>query len=273
MSDATATYLRCRHCKGFYETSFDGCKWCKYDTPVLAGDGTPRVYPDRATCRAIQIAEYEQLPAEAREDYMGPPIDEPDLKCGCLHCGQDGHQFEVIEMRWIANERMWACPCTTCGGRGYEIDIHEIESRWECANCGHKYRPADGRFIQANVNCPKCGCTEASGWFDDEDEFDDEEDDDLEDDGEEEFPDDTAVDLPRGESTGVFEDNELPWDDEDDGEGWKRGAAMTDEDDEDGLLGTGEDPMPDDIDFPRQFDELDDFGKGSGEIGPDDIPF
>ena len=48
---------------------------------------------------------------------MKPPIDRPDVVCACLHCGPGGHPFEAIEMRWIANERMWACPCTTCGGR------------------------------------------------------------------------------------------------------------------------------------------------------------
>src|SRR2546423_8390420 len=111
-----SSYLRCRHCRGFYESSFASCKWCNYDTPLLNADGSARVFHDRETCRAIQIAEFEQLPAEAHADCMKPPPEHPDLQCWCLHCDEDGHTFEVIEMRWLANERMWACPCTTCGG-------------------------------------------------------------------------------------------------------------------------------------------------------------
>src|SRR5215216_3295349 len=167
MPDPSTTYHRCRHCKGFYETSFAECKWCKYDTPFPAPDGSPKIFPDRETCRAIQLAEWEQLPQAVKTDPMGPPPNEPTLLCNCLHCGPRGHVFEAVEMRWIANEQMWACPCTTCGGRGFGIDIHSAENRWHCPQCGTFYLPPNGDYRASNAKCPKCGCTEADGWFDD----------------------------------------------------------------------------------------------------------
>jgi hypothetical protein len=224
---------------------------------------------------------------------MGPPEDEPDLKCGCLHCGQDGHVFEAIEMRWIVNERMWACPCTTCGGRGYEIDIHEIDPRWECVNCGHKYKPADGRFITANCKCPKCGCTDANGWHDDEydeedfdengnfigDEFEDDDgEDEDKDDPDEEFDVDDfdahtnpfkiegadeaiGPDLPEKE----YKEELIPWVDE--VREWKPGDDEADDEES----GGDEISLPDDIDFPRTFEEREDNSSGPG--GDEDIPF
>ncbi len=133
-----------------------------------AADGSPRVFPDRECCRAIQIAEYEQLPPEAMEDGMRPAPDELTEVCGCLHCGHGGATFEAVEMRWLANEQMWACPCTTCGGRGFNFDVHPIAPRWECFQCGKKWAPPNGNHKPSNCKCPVCGCTNASGWFDDE---------------------------------------------------------------------------------------------------------
>jgi len=264
MSDAS--YLRCRHCKGFYETSFARCKWCAYDDPVPERDGSAKVYADRETCRAIQLAEFEQLPAEARDDPMAPPKDEPALLCACLHCGPDGHRYEAIEMRWIVNEGMWACPCTTCGGRGFGIDVHSAENKWQCAECGHFYVPANHDYRSDNAHCPKCGSTMANGWFDDgdEDEFEDEFDDDVEAYGK----------LVEGGEAGAaanspeipFADASLPWDDDDEaykgyvagvggGQGWVDG----DDDDDDRRL-------PDDIDFPHGH-------RSDLDIKDDDIPF
>jgi hypothetical protein len=56
-----------------------------------------------------------------------------------------------------------------CGGRGFDFDIHPRDPGWECVECKHRYAPADGTYITtANCKSPKCGCTEASGWWDDE---------------------------------------------------------------------------------------------------------
>jgi len=245
-----ASYLRCRHCKGFYETSFPRCKWCNYDTPFPARDGSARIFTDRETCRAIQIAEYEQLPPEAHADPMGPPKDELALLCACLHCDEDGHRFEAIEMRWIVNERMWACPCTTCGGRGFGIDIHSAEDKWQCVECGHFYLPPDGDHRAENAKCPKCGCTEANGWFDDgsdEEEFFDDADE-LDDPGEpfDDSDEDDVTDLEM----------DIPYTDEEMGD-WSEGGCDTFD---------SEQRLPDDIDHPRTFDERD-------RPNEDDVPF
>ena len=200
-----ASYLRCKHCKGFYQTSLARCKWCRYDDPIRTKEGEPRVYPDRQTCRAIQIAEYEQLPPEAHADCMGPPKNDLTLLCNCLHCGPDGHAFEAIEMRWMISERMWACPCTTCGGRGFGIDIHSAENKWQCAECGHFYTPVNNDFRSQNAKCPKCGSTCANGWFDDgtdDEEFDPELDEELSDTL-------AAADRP------MMPEDDLPWDNDD----------------------------------------------------------
>jgi hypothetical protein len=257
-----ASYLRCRHCKGFYETSFSRCKWCNYDDPVRARDGEPRVYPDRETCRAIQIAEYEQLPPEAHADCMGPPKNDPALLCNCLHCGPGGHVFEAIEMRWMTTERMWACPCTTCGGRGFSFDIHSAENKWQCENCGHFYVPANNDYRADNAKCPRCGCTQASGWFDDDDDDDQDEeveegDDPIPWDDDEDDQDEEADDNDQAGSaltTGEY-DLGISWQESDD----------ADDDDEDDPFGEGR--MPDDIDHPRIHEERD------IDLNDDDIPF
>jgi len=244
-----AAYLRCKHCKGFYETSFARCKWCDYDDPVRERDGSAKIYPDRETCRAIQFAEFEQLPPEVRSEPMGPPRGEPTLLCNCLHCGPDGHTFEAIEMRWMANEQMWACPCTTCGGRGFGIDIHSAENRWQCAECGHFYTPANNNYRHDNACCPKCGSTLANGWFDSGDETYDEDDED----------DDFETDAPVGAGEPVA-DEELPWDDDDD-----------DDDDDDEGFEADLNPdrrLRDDIDFPYTPPP-----DGDIDIKEDDIPF
>lgn len=269
-----ASYLRCKHCRGFYETSFARCKWCDYDAPFPDLAGKPRVFPDRETCRAIQTAEYEQLPPEALDDCMGPPNDELTLLCNCLHCGPDGHAFEAVEMRWMANERMWACPCTTCGGRGFAIDIHSAENKWQCAQCGHFYVPENGDYRHENAKCPRCGSTDASGWFDD---GYDEEDDEFED---EDF-DDALGGLPAGDRPAPGDpaalEDQIPWDDPPpgrDGPGaveydlgisWRE--SEDDDDDGDADPFGGEDRLPDDIDHPRNRDERD------VDINEDDIPF
>ena len=249
-----ASYLRCRHCKGFYETSFARCKWCDYDDPVAGRDGGPRIHPDRETCRAIQIAEYEQLPPEAHADCMGPPKDDLTLLCNCLHCGPDGHRFEAIEMRWMAGERMWACPCTTCGGRGFGIDVHSAENKWQCAECGHFYLPPDNDYHADKAKCPKCGCTQASGWFDDDydeeallDEFDDDLDED--DDEDEQFDDEEEG---EGESSPDEFDLGISWQEREDDPF------------------DSENRLPDDIDHPRTHDEPE---GGFSDLNDDDIPF
>src|ERR1035437_7071715 len=84
------TFYRCSHCRGFYETELAACKFCQYKTVLNNPDGSPKIFPDRDTCRALQIAEYEQLPPEAMADPFKPPKDELAEICGCLHCGQEG---------------------------------------------------------------------------------------------------------------------------------------------------------------------------------------
>jgi hypothetical protein len=280
MPPSDASYLRCRHCKGFYETSFARCKWCEYDAPYLDREGKARVFPDRETCRAIQLAEYEQLPPDAHDDHMGPPKEDLFLLCNCLHCGPEGHSFEAIEMRWIVNERMWACPCTTCGGRGFGIDIHSAENKWQCAQCGHFYVPQNRDYRWSNAKCPKCGCTEASGWFDD----DDEEEDELEDD-DDPFPSAASRDEMSGaRDDSLLRDQELPWDDDDEedddeeeaefdaGHGWRDagGGPEEGEDDDDGFdPKTGRYRMPDDIDHPQPGRPPQD----ERDFNDDDIPF
>jgi hypothetical protein len=263
------SYLRCTHCRGFYEADRGECKWCGYDAPQLEAGGAARAFEGREDCRAIQVAEYDRLPAEAHEDCMGPPRDEPEVLCRCLHCGPDGHAFEAIEMRWMANERMWACPCTTCGGRGFNFDVHPAENRWECVACGHRYAPANGDFRSSNARCPKCGCTRANGWFDFDDEDEDEE---FEDEG---------LDVPAGEAAGGPKweplDDSLPWDDDEDevfgprsrlpdGAEYDLGISWREVDDDGGEFdgdaegdpfGAREDRMPDDIDFPRDLERQD----------------
>jgi hypothetical protein len=270
---APQTYLRCLHCRGFYEAERAKCKWCDYATPLLDAAGQPRVFPDRSTCRTIQIAEYDQLPPEAHADPMGPPKDELALLCNCLHCGPEGHVFEAVEMRWMVTERMWACPCTTCGGRGFGIDIHSAENRWQCADCGHFYIPENRDYHPENAKCPKCGCKEANGWF--EDDYD-----------EEDFADE-ALDLPPpGHDEPRPElDEELPWDDDDDGDDdepasseYDLGITWKERDDDDddefgddgGFFGFDGHPdrdrrLPDDIDFPHIRDQ--------GNPALDDMPF
>ena len=261
------SYYRCRHCRGFFETSRSGCKWCSYETPVLDREGSPKVFPDRETCRAIQLAEFEQLPPEAHEDCMGPPRNDLTLLCNCLHCGPEGHTFEAIEMRWMPNERMWACPCTTCGGRGFSFDIHSAENKWQCSRCGHFYLPENKDYHSDNAKCPKCGCTEADGWFDDD--YDEE---DFDDQG------NLIGEGAAAAASAADLDEELPWDDEDDEEDeeWEYDPAVTGEydlgitwkesDGEDDPF-DWEDRMPDDIDHPRIFEERD------HDFNDDDIPF
>jgi hypothetical protein len=246
MSD-DASYLRCKHCKGFYETSFPRCKWCNYDAPFPGRDGSPRVFSDRETCRAIQMAEFEQLPPEAHADPMGPPKNDLTLLCACLHCGEEGHRFEAVEMRWMANERMWACPCTTCGGRGFGVDIHSAEDKWQCVECGHFYLPPNGDHRSENAKCPKCGCTEANGWFDDG--------------YEEEFFEETDV-LEGGEAGDPAQlEMEIPWEDEP-ARPWGEGDGTPFDSEEERML--------DDIDYPRTFDEKDD---RRDDFNEGDIPF
>jgi hypothetical protein len=144
------------------------CVYCGYAAPLLEKGGEEKVFAGREACRAVQVAEWRALPEEVREDPMGPPGDRLEEVCGCLHCGQWGPRFEAVEMRWLENEGMWACPCTVCGGRGFEFDIFPVESKWECAECRHRWAPPDGNYKWSNCKCPKCGCTEASGRFEDE---------------------------------------------------------------------------------------------------------
>jgi DNA-directed RNA polymerase subunit RPC12/RpoP len=274
MSDSNASYLRCCHCKGFYETSFSRCKWCEYDAPVLSDAGEPRVFAGRDDCRAIQLAEYHRLPPEAHEDSMGPPREDLTLLCNCLHCGPAGHTFEAVEMRWMLTERMWACPCTTCGGRGFGIDIHSAEYKWECAECGHFYLPPNRDYRSSNARCPRCGSTSANGWFDDEDD-DEEDEDDLLNGNESADASPTAREL--------WTDEELPWDDDeddDDGDGpgrydlgitWKESEAeddfFTPEGDGADAPFARRDRLPDDIDFPHYREDCD------PDVKDNDIPF
>ncbi len=165
MSDG---FYRCTHCAGFYGVEAGACVYCGYEAPLLERNGEPKVFAGRETCRAIQVAQWRALPAEVREDPMGPPEGDLEALCGCLHCGEFGPRFEAVEMRWLDKEGMWACPCTICGGRGFEFDIFPVESRWECAHCGHRWAPPDGNYKSSNCHCPMCGSTEASGRYEDE---------------------------------------------------------------------------------------------------------
>ena len=269
----SVTFHRCRHCRGFYETELSKCPYCEYETPVLDAAGKARVYPDRETVRAIQLAEYDQLPAEAHEDSMGPPRDRPERKCACIHCGPGGRVFEAIEMRWMANEEMWACPCTTCGGRGFQFDIHPIEREWQCAECHHWYTPE--KFTSKYAKCPKCGSTYANGWYDDADEdgepvtdedfeedFDEEFDEDLDDDMGEET-DDEEADIPAA----LLPKADIPW--ENDVKPFD--PAASDDDDE---RACQREKLPDDIDFPHHFDRDEADGrKGRPGVEEDDIPY
>ena len=168
IGETMSDYLRCRHCRGFYETALSACKYCGQTVTFNNSADEAILFPDRDTCRAVQIAEYEQLPPEAHEDCMGPPPDDFSLLCACIHCGPDAPPFEAVEMRWEPDEKMWACPNTTCGGSGFSFDIHPLHPRWECFQCQHKWAPPGGNAKASNCKCPKCGCTQASGWFDDE---------------------------------------------------------------------------------------------------------
>jgi hypothetical protein len=266
------------------------CKYCKYTTVVSGAEGKPRVYPDRATCRAIQIAEYEQLPAEAMEDPFMPPKDELTELCECLHCGPRGPVFEAVEMRWLSNEHMWACPCTTCGGRGYHFDIHPIHGRWECANCGHKWSPPDGNYKPSNCKCPKCGGTEASGMFDDEhseEEIEAMSDEEYEEcfgytrEEEEkrwrEFNEKFEREQAEKRAAGIpVEEDKVAWEDsgEDSPEDFTKydPEARAGEEDAEERLEGGEPPMPDDIDFPRDLPAPGSEGEGD-PIKDDDIPW
>ena len=269
---ASPTYHRCLHCKGFYETTFPRCKWCKYETPLLDESGQPKTYRDRESCRAIQIADWKALPDELRADPMGPPANDLTLLCNCLHCGPDGHVFEAVEMRWLDNEQMWACPCTTCGGRGFQFDIHSAEQKWQCADCGHFYTPKNNDYRHENAKCPKCGSTLANGWFDDgydEEDFADDEFD-------EDPPDPAARDRDRAPNS--FTEDEIPWDaddDDDDGPEYDLGITWKEADDDMSFppdaeipFGDDDDRIPDDIDNPRFFRTKDD-----KPLNEDDIPF
>jgi hypothetical protein len=254
-------FVRCAHCRGFYEAYRAKCKWCSYDTVFVDDDGRPITCPDRQAVRAIQIEEFAKLPPEAHADFMKPPIEFPQVICGCLHCGPGGHPFEAIEMRWHPVEKMWCCPCTTCGGRGFHFDIHPIEPVCQCNRCGHWYRPE--RMTHHSAVCPKCGSDDACGWLADEDEL------------EEEFDD---LDEPEADDPDFGED----WTGQADDEGpmldpthddamvdvqpWYPGK---DEDDQRQELG-GERAIPDDLDHPRP--PLRPPGT-SDESDPDDMPF
>ncbi|HUO08777.1 MAG TPA: hypothetical protein VM008_10785 [Phycisphaerae bacterium] len=242
----SASYLRCRHCRGFYELALSHCRYCAKDVPVMDAQGSPRVYPDRATCRAIQIAEFEQLPPEAHEDCMRPDPQLLDRLCYCLHCGPEGGLFEAVEMRWMPNEDKWACPCTTCGGRGFQFDIFPVERLWQCANCHHWYSPVDDDYRASNAKCPKCGCTEASGYFDDEEDDEEYE--------EEEFFDmegEVELGLP------VEDEDPAPW-------------SAVEEDEYEPYEMQEREQMPDDIDFPQTRAEH--LAEGDF-LNEDDIPF
>lgn len=152
---------------------------------------------------------------------------------------------------------MGARPCTTCGGRGFGIDIHSAENKWRCDECGHFYIPANNDYRHENAKCPQCGCEEASGWFDDgydEEEFDE---------------------LESGLSEGANShekgaDEALPWEEDEesglerDG-GYDLGISWKESDEEE--MGTGPEKIPDDIDHPFERSEQE------GDFNDDDIPF
>ncbi len=259
MIDSNAQYHRCGHCKGFYETEFAACKWCQYTNRSIKrrGGQSQGAFPDRATCRAIQIAEFEQLPPEAHDDPFQPPPENLMLTCACIHCGQNGHLFEAVEMRWMVNEGMWACPCTTCGGRGFQFDIHTIERLWQCADCQHWYAPKDDNFKGSNAKCPKCGSPHANGWFDDEDDVEE---------GmlEAELQDAMADGEKVFESDAGNSEDQLPWTEDPNGGELPPGAQhVTDHPVE-------ERPRGDDIGFPLQRHQARRDGGGDDDSG---IPF
>jgi hypothetical protein len=234
---------------------------------MKGADGKAKNFADRETCRAIQIAEFEQLPKEAHDDCFRPDPELLDKMCYCMHCGEAGGTFEAVEMRWMENEQMWACPCTTCGGRGFTFDIHLAQEMWQCAECKHWYEAANGDKRASNAKCPKCGSTMANGWFDDEYEEDESGEDDA-----------STVDLdPEGLPLGI----ELP-----PLEGMKptdavefvefeyKGEEDEDEDEADWWKGVKEgrrrvEERPDDIDFPHERRSK----EGGEEIKDDDIPW
>jgi hypothetical protein len=274
----SASFHRCGHCRGFYEVDRSACRYCGKSVPMKDAAGNAKVYPDRATCRAIQIAEFEQLPKEAHEDPMRPDPEVLDKRCSCLHCPQDAEPFEAVEMRWMANENMWACPCTTCGGRGFGVDIHISEPMWQCVDCHHWYPPANGIRYASNARCPKCGCTMANGWFEDEPMTAEEEAalmekyKDLEERiaREEIQPFATPEELEELGIPASTEDRQeggevdYPFptadDDDDEGEEWKGESSKKEPSRQ----------MPDDIDFPREFRKRE---KGEDFPGMDDIPW
>jgi hypothetical protein len=232
------------------------------------------------------------LPDNLKTDPMGPPANDLTLLCNCLHCGPEGHRFEAVEMRWLDNEQMWACPCTTCGGRGFQFDIHSAEQKWQCCQCGHFYTPPNNDYRPENAHCPKCGCTNANGWFDDGYDESDVMDEDLENPDDFEDPDeyadepfdeaeadaqasaaaangDRAEDYPRRANrdrrTADDLDEALPWDDDDE----------DDDDNDDGPeydLGITWKEADDDRTFPNSFDPDEEipFGDDDEKI-PDDI--
>lgn len=251
----SASYRRCAHCRGFYELALSHCRYCGKDRPIKGPNGSPQVWPDRDTCRAVQIAEYEQLPEEAHKDCFRPDPEVLDKLCGCLHCGPEGGLFEAVEMRWMANEDMWACPCTTCGGRGFSFDIHLAEPLWQCAECKHWYSPQNGDFRSSNAKCPKCGSTFANGWFDDED-------------GEEEIDyskeDDefnsTAAELSEEEPQSITADetDPLPWEQDEEEDAFLPAPPEAEK-------------MKDDIDFPHERRSQSD--SPDSPLNDDDIPW
>jgi hypothetical protein len=257
-------FFRCSHCRGFYEIEkFDECKWCHYETVIRDTTGQPIVFPDRETVRAIQITEFKQLPPKAFDDCFQPPIERPDMICQCLHCGPDGHLFEAIEMRWMATENMWACPCTTCGGRGFNFDIHPVEPLWQCSDCRHWYKPE--KFTPDHALCPKCGSTMADGWFE------------FEDDDEEFDSDSEPFDYESSESDDAdpppaypfkTDPSKIDWTEET--RPWYPGKDDEDEEEADGEYMMPEEILPDDIDFPRHRSDDD---PAHGPRSDEDIPF
>lgn len=257
-----SSYLRCGHCRGFYEIARSHCRFCGKDKPMKAADGSAKVFSDRATCRAIQIAEYEQLPPEAHADSFQPDPELLDKLCYCLHCGPEGGLFEAVEMRWMVNENKWACPCTTCGGRGFEFDIHLAEPLWQCSECQHRYPPANGDMRPSNAKCPKCGCTEASGWFDDEETEEGDEDGTQIARDTELGEEDDADDFGPMTAAGLPEDL-LPWTDEEQAQ-WEARRAEAESARE-------AEKLQDDIDFPHERMKP---PPGSGDLlRDDDIPW
>jgi len=110
---------------------------------------------------------------------LGPPKGRPGaFLCNCLHCGPEGHPFEAIEMRWMTTERMWACPCTTCGGRGFSFG-HPLRGKQVAVRrlAGISTSRKNNDYHADNAKCPQVAArTSPTGWFDsdyDEEEFED----------------------------------------------------------------------------------------------------